>query len=167
MRSLIAATVADFTVNPDNWLELSLRLALAVLFGGMLGWNRQTSGKAAGLRTHMLVSLGAALFIMVPLTTSNSPEAVSRAIQGVATGIGFLGAGEIVHRSREPGKTIAKGLTSAASIWVTAALGILAACGVWQVGLVGTLLAFIILVVAKPLERTPILERTNDDSSDS
>jgi len=104
----------------------------------------------------MLVSLGAAMFVLIPLlaSTSESVDTVSRAIQGVATGVGFLGAGEILHESVEPsGKPNIKGLTSAATIWLTAALGIVAGCGFWQLSLLATLMTLFILSVAKKLER--------------
>jgi putative Mg2+ transporter-C (MgtC) family protein len=138
-------------------------LLLAIAAGGAIGWNRQKHGKAAGLRTHILVSLGAGLFVLVPLQagSSCSSDAVSRAIQGVATGVGFLGAGEIVQRSRQivqrsrhhPGRPVIKGLTSAASIWVTAALGIAAACGFWHTVILATILSLLILGGAKWLEQ--------------
>ncbi|PZV10192.1 MAG: hypothetical protein DCF22_17300 [Leptolyngbya sp.] len=149
MTSLV--TIAD--INPDDWIEFTLRLAISMVVGGAIGWERQLSGKAAGLRTHTLVSLGTALFIMVPLSLSpaTTPDSVSRAIQGVATGIGFLGAGEIVQH-RDSRKPHVYGLTSAASIWVTAALGALAACGLWQICLVGTSMILTVLIGEKRLE---------------
>lgn len=137
-------------------LSLIFTLVLAVLVGGVVGWNRQLNGKAAGLRTHMLVSLGAAMIVLIPLQTSSShsADALSRAIQGVATGVGFLGAGEIIHSSQqEAAKTQVQGLTSAAAIWTTAALGMVTGCGLWQISLTGTLLVLLILTVAKRLER--------------
>jgi putative Mg2+ transporter-C (MgtC) family protein len=143
-------------VMPEsNWVSLTARLLLALIAGGVIGWNRQTHGKPAGFRTHMLVSLGAALFVMVPVETSApDTDAVSRAIQGIATGVGFIGAGEIIHDARpSAGSPWIKGLTSAAALWVTAALGIAAACGLWQVCLVGTLLTLMVLVGAKWVER--------------
>ncbi|UBF29458.1 MgtC/SapB family protein [Kovacikia minuta CCNUW1] len=142
-------------LNPSDWLNITLRLILAAVVGGVIGWNRQIKGKAAGLRTHMLVSLGSALFVLIPLLGNPSDgNAISRAIQGVATGIGFLGAGEIIQRSsKSSNNPKVKGLTSAASIWVTAALGMLTACGLWQVSLVGTVLTLLILSGAKWLER--------------
>jgi len=141
--------VLSLSVSPSDWIGFSSRLLLATLVGCMIGWNRQTRGKAAGLRTHMLVGLGAALFVLVPvLAGAASPDAVSRSIQGVATGVGFLGAGEILQQSRTgEGKAKVKGLTSAAAIWVTAALGILAAVGFWEAALVGTVLTLLILNV--------------------
>ncbi len=137
-------------------LRLIFTLILAVLVGGVVGWNRQLNGKAAGLRTHMLVSLGAAMIVLIPLQTSSShsADALSRAIQGVATGVGFLGAGEIIHSSQqEAAKTQVQGLTSAAAIWTTAALGMVTGCGLWQISLTGTMLVLLILTVAKRLER--------------
>lgn len=150
MTSLV--TVAG--IDPDDWIGFTLRLMLSMGVGGAIGLERQLSGKAAGLRTHTLVSLGTALFIMVPLALSSasSPDSVSRAIQGVATGIGFLGAGEIVQHHRTPGKPQVYGLTSAAAIWVTAALGALAACGLWRICLVGTGMILMVLIGEKRLE---------------
>lgn len=104
----------------------------------------------------MLVSLGAAIFVLIPLLSSSSTsiDSLSRAIQGVATGVGFLGAGEILHGStRESNKLSVKGLTSAATIWVTAALGMVAGCGFWQLSLLSTLMTLFILSGAKKLER--------------
>ncbi|HEY9902780.1 MAG TPA: MgtC/SapB family protein [Candidatus Sericytochromatia bacterium] len=143
-------------ISADDWLGLSFRLTMALLVGGAIGWNRQATGKPAGLRTHMLVSLGAALFVLLPLlaSTSTSIDTVSRAIQGVATGVGFLGAGEILHQSGEKSsKPNVKGLTSAATIWLTAALGMIAGCGFWQLSLLSTLMTLLILTAAKKLER--------------
>ncbi len=137
-------------------LSLIFTLVLAVLVGGVVGWNRQLNGKPAGLRTHMLVNLGAAMVVLIPLQTSSSDsaDALSRAIQGVATGVGFLGAGEIIHSSQEEAaKTQVQGLTSAAAIWTTAALGMVTGCGLWQISVTGTLLVLLILTVAKRIER--------------
>lgn len=153
---LLALPHNQVFINADDWLNLTTRLTLALLVGGLIGWNRQSAGKPAGLRTHMLVSLGAALFVMIPLmaSSSTSVDSVSRSIQGVATGVGFLGAGEILHQStQQSGKPNVKGLTSAATIWLTAALGIVAGCGFWQLSLLSTLMTLFILSVAKKLER--------------
>ncbi len=96
------------------------------------------------------------MIVLIPLQTSSShsADALSRAIQGVATGVGFLGAGEIIHSSQqEAAKTQVQGLTSAAAIWTTAALGMVTGCGLWQISLTGTMLVLLILTVAKRLER--------------
>lgn len=156
---MFLATVANsFWIAPDDWLGLTGRLTLATLVGGVIGWNRQMSGKAAGLRTHMLVSLGAALFVIVLLAVSTPAEVadnpLSRAIQGVATGVGFLGAGEIFHQSRsDVAKPKVRGLTSAAAIWLSAGLGVAAACGFWQICIIATLLSLLVLTEAKLLEQ--------------
>lgn len=148
----MATSAEILAVDPAQWTTAVMRLGLAVIVGGIIGWEREISGKAGGLRTHMLVSLGAALFILVPLQMGAADDAVSRSIQGIATGVGFLGAGEIVHRSLESGRLKVKGLTSAASIWVTAAVGAVAGCGLWQTSLVAALITLLILVAAKYLE---------------
>lgn len=147
----------SFSSNLSPWLELIGRLTLALLAGGAIGWNWHTRGKAAGLRTYMLVSLSAALFIMVLSESGSLPSSsvISRIIQGITTGIGFLGAGMIVHQSFTDSDhpDLIEGLTSAAGIWVAAALGILTACGLWQITLIGTLLAILILHGGLWLER--------------
>lgn len=149
----LALTQNPVFVSSDDWLSLTIRLTLALLAGGAVGWNRQAQGKPAGLRTHMLVSLGAALFVLIPLMASTSTDTVSRAIQGVATGVGFLGAGEILHQPREKSsKQNIKGLTSAATIWLTAALGMVAGCGFWQLSLISTLMTLFILSITKKIE---------------
>ncbi len=153
---LLSTPTTTTFISTNDWLSLTYRLTLACLVGGIIGWNRQASGKSAGLRTHMLVSLGAAVFVLIPLMVSSpgSGDALSRAIQGVATGVGFLGAGEILHQSvRDSNKPSIKGLTSAATIWLTAALGMTAGCGLWQLSLLATLITLLILSLAKKLER--------------
>jgi putative Mg2+ transporter-C (MgtC) family protein len=151
---LLALAQNPVFVSSDDWLSLTFRLTLALFVGGIIGWNRQAAGKPAGLRTHMLVSLGAALFVLIPLMASTSTDTISRAIQGVATGVGFLGAGEILHQSNDKfGKSNIKGLTSAATIWLTAALGMIAGCGFWQLSLLSTLMTLFILSFAKKIER--------------
>lgn len=141
-------------VPPTEWHAI-LRLIVAALAGAAIGWNRQMKGKPAGLRTHMLVSVGAALFGLIPLLVAGSDTAstLGRAIQGVATGIGFLGAGEIIHYiRREPEQPLVYGLTSAAAIWLTAAIGMAAACGLWVITASTVVLALAILSGAERLE---------------
>jgi putative Mg2+ transporter-C (MgtC) family protein len=125
--------------------------------GGIIGWERQLRHKPAGLRTHMLVSMGSALFVLIPLAMAKNPnglDAVERVIQGIAAGIGFLGGGEILRQSQQQiGKVEVHGLTSAAAIWVSAALGTAAGCGLWQLALIGALMSLFVLRVIKRLER--------------
>jgi putative Mg2+ transporter-C (MgtC) family protein len=133
-----------------DWSETIIRMSVAVVASGLIGWDRQRSGRPAGLRTHMLVGLGAALMVSIPLG-SGMAEA-SRAVQGVATGIGFLCAGDILHHVREGNERV-KGLTSAAALWVTAAIGMVAAVGAWRHLVIGTVGTLLILIVMRPVER--------------
>ena len=104
-----------------------LRLFVAVLLGGSLGIERQLRGQWAGVRTHMMVSLGAAIFTIAAVTTApNNSNDVTRVIQGIAAGIGFLGAGTILKLGNE---VKIKGLTTASSIWLAAALGTVSGMG--------------------------------------
>ena len=122
---------------------LALRLGAAMLAGAVLGIDREVKKKPAGLRTHALVSLGAALVVMLTAGASGgSADAMSRAIQGVITGIGFLGAGVILRHESE--RRI-EGLTTAASIWVAAGLGM--ACGAGLLGLALCALGAVLLVL--------------------
>lgn len=150
-------------VDPTDWVGVVLRLSLSIAVGGMVGFERQFDRKPAGLRTHMLVSLGAALFILIGIQTGvvqSEPNTISRIIQGLTVGIGFLGAGEIFSITRlNPGLTSVasediriRGLTSAAAIWVSAALGTAAGCGLWFISLVGGIATVLILWGVKKLE---------------
>ncbi len=154
VASLVLALRGDAPVLAvDDWGAMLVRVTLAIVAGGAIGGDREVAGKPAGLRTHMLVSLGSALFVMAILQMGDSTEALSRAIQGVAAGVGFLGAGEILQKRKESGKWAVKGLTSAAAIWLSAALGVLAGCGLWQLCAIGGGAALLILVSAKWFER--------------
>lgn len=141
----------DFSDLADvaQFARLSFRLVLAALLGGVLGYERQQVGKAAGLRTHMLVSLGAALMILAPSQAGIALDHMSRVVQGIVTGIGFLGAGAILKRS-EQGEI--HGLTTAASIWTTAAVGVAAGMGRHGLAVLGVALAWVILKVLSRLE---------------
>jgi putative Mg2+ transporter-C (MgtC) family protein len=123
--------------------EIALRLGLAVVAGALIGLDREIKKRPAGLQTHALVALGAALTLLVVAgAPSSGADALSRAVQGIITGIGFVGAGVIMQHERE--KRV-EGLTTAASIWTAAALGM--ACGAGQFVLAGAALAGIILVL--------------------
>ncbi|MDZ7957301.1 MAG: MgtC/SapB family protein [Aulosira sp. DedQUE10] len=141
----------------NDWLNIMFRLCIALLSGAIIGLERQLQHKPAGLRTHMLVSLGSALFTVIPLHTVGlqpNVDALSRVIQGIAAGVGFLGAGEILRESsHESKRTEIHGLTSAAAVWVSAALGIAAGCDLWQLSLMGAFLTFLVLNLFKKLER--------------
>ncbi|MGG6296027.1 MgtC/SapB family protein [Leptolyngbya sp. AN02str] len=143
-------------ITPVHEGDLILRLLLAVGAGAGVGWERESGHKPAGLRTHMLVSLGAAMFVLAGLQmglNSTNFDVAARIIQGIVTGIGFLGAGEIFSkRHSDSGEIKIRGLTSAAAIWVSSSLGIAAACGFWVLCLAGTFLCIIILWGVKKIE---------------
>lgn len=131
-----------------------LRLAFALLIGGTVGLEREVRNKPAGLRTHMLVSFGSALFVMVPIQlgiVQTDPDPLSRVIQGITAGIGFLGAGVILHNSQQDKLTV-RGLTSAAAIWVSSALGIIAGTGLWLLGAIAAVMVLLTLNFVKRLE---------------
>ena len=114
--------------------QIVLRLLLAALLGGLLGFQRERVGKAAGLRTHMLVALGSAFFVMIPYQAGMPLEDLSRVLQGVITGMGFLGAGTILKR---PEEEHIEGLTTAAGLWLTAAVGMCGRDGAGGLGRAG------------------------------
>lgn len=135
--------------------EIVLRLVCAMLVGGVIGLDRNMHGKPTGVKTLGLVALGASLVTMASLDFVFTREAydgaaVTRVIQGVITGIGFLGAGVIVH---DTSAEKVHGLTTAASIWVTAALGIVCGLGSWQIATIATASVMVLFVVGRPLER--------------
>ncbi len=127
----------------DKALAMLLRLLVAAGAGAIIGAERESLGKAAGLRTHMLVAVASAVFVMV-VTDSGFEGDVSRVIQGVAAGIGFLGAGTILkHIEAER----VSGLTTAASIWMTAAIGVAAGIGTIWLAVSAAVIAWLILNV--------------------
>jgi putative Mg2+ transporter-C (MgtC) family protein len=144
--------VSEFSDVPDasQVTRIVLRLVLAALLGGLLGYERERHGKAAGVRTHMLVALGAALFVLVPKEAGVSNADLTRVIQGIVAGIGFLGAGAIIKGSAEES---VKGLTTAAGIWLTAAIGIACGLGRESTAVLSALLAFVILALVPHLTR--------------
>ena len=148
--------MSSISLAPNDWLGITFRLSIALIVGAIIGLERQIRHKPAGLRTHMLVSLGSALFVLIPLqvvTTQESRDAISRVVQGIAAGVGFLGAGEILRESQQAMISQVRGLTSAAAIWVCAALGIAAGCGLWQMGLIGAVLSLLVLSLFKRFEK--------------
>ena len=130
--------------------SLTIRLLVALAFGSVIGFQREQMGKAAGLRTHMLVSSGAAVFVIAGVEFGMGSDGLSRVIQGVITGIGFLGAGAIlkIYAKRE-----VEGLTTAAGIWMTAALGVAVGLGRFGLALVATILAWLTLSLLRKLEQ--------------
>jgi len=129
--------------------RLVVRLLAAVILGAVIGVQRERTGKAAGVRTHMLVALGAALFVLGPIEFGMNSDSVSRVIQGLVTGIGFLGAGAILKLQEQ--REI-EGLTTAAGIWMTAAVGVAVGLGRLGLGLICVMLAWAILSVIGSIE---------------
>ena len=138
--------VEDLFLWPDGpqMVRVVARVAVAALLGALLGWERERAGKAAGLRTHMLVALGAALFVLFPAEAGMAIADLSRVIQGVATGIGFIGAGTILKR---PESEQVEGLTTAASIWLTGAIGMSVGAGQLWLSVICAISAWVILYV--------------------
>jgi putative Mg2+ transporter-C (MgtC) family protein len=158
MTELVIETLrAEFSdvSDPAQITRIIVRLLLAGILGGALGYERERSGKAAGVRTHMLVAMGAALFVLVPQQGGMVIGDMSRVIQGIVTGVGFLGAGAIIkHREAEN----VQGLTTAAGVWLTAAIGIACGLGREATAVLSTVLALVVLTViprllGKPAER--------------
>jgi putative Mg2+ transporter-C (MgtC) family protein len=119
---------AEWLGLPDTayLVRVGGRLGAAALLGGVIGAQRELHGKAAGLRTHMTVSLAAAAFVVVVLESDGAADNLGRVIQGIAAGVGFLGAGQILKKSSDED---IQGLTTAATIWLTAAIGVAAGAG--------------------------------------
>ena len=110
-----------------QFIHTLARILAAIVLGGLLGVERELHGHGAGFRTHIMVSLGAAMFVMAGISVANvSPTDLTRVIQGVATGIGFLGAGTIIKLTD---RLEVKGLTTASSIWLASAVGIATGLG--------------------------------------
>jgi putative Mg2+ transporter-C (MgtC) family protein len=136
--------------NNAEMARVVVRLLVAIALGAILGIQRAHVGKAAGVRTHMLVALGAAIVVLLPHLIGMSSADASRIIQGTLTGIGFIGGGVILKMSQQ--RQIL-GVTTAASIWLTATIGIAAGAGRVVLAAVGAVLGFLILTLFGWLER--------------
>jgi putative Mg2+ transporter-C (MgtC) family protein len=146
--------------------EPALRLVAAVCIGALVGLNRDLYGKPAGLRLCALVSLGSALIVVItsdPHVGFTDAAAASRAIQGIVGGIGFLGAGVILH---EGGDKRVHNLTTAATIWVSAALGIACGLGAWRTGGLAAILALIVLTLGLRIDHVLYGRLSTEDASE-
>lgn len=154
LQSVYIAIRDDFQgfFNAEQLTHLVLRVAAACLAGAVIGYQRERIGKSAGLRTHILVTAGTALMVAVCYLEGMDHADVSRVLQGVITGIGFLGGGVILKLEKHQE---IKGLTSAAAIWYVAALGIACGLGKLTIALLGSVVGFIILDLVARLEPTP------------
>jgi putative Mg2+ transporter-C (MgtC) family protein len=147
----IGDTIAsEFSDLPDleQATRVLLRLLLAAIMGGLLGFEREAQGKDAGIRTHMLVAMGAALFVLVSQQDGMLTGDLSRVVQGVIAGVGFLGAGAILKLD---GEERVKGLTTAAGIWLTAAIGVAAGMGREATAVLTTVLALAVFALVPKL----------------
>ena len=144
-----------------SWLDIIERLGAAVLIGSMIGLNREMHHKPTGIRTLGLVGLGSALAV---LAVASKPDAdASRVIQGVITGVGFLGAGVILHG--QTGMQV-QGLTTAATIWITACLGVLCGLAAWPILAVAVAFTFLLLIAGVAAENWLTPRRGSPDQSD-
>jgi putative Mg2+ transporter-C (MgtC) family protein len=140
----------EFAMPETNQMvRVFIRLMISAILGGVLGLQREKEGKPAGLQTHMLVATGATMFTLAPLEASMTIQDLSRVIQGVATGIGFIGAGTILKLTEQREIT---GLTTAAGLWLTAAIGMAVGAGRLWLPVLGMLLAMVVLSLLGALE---------------
>jgi len=149
----IYLTVADEFSDISDLEQLTrivVRLLLAAVLGALVGFEREFAGKPAGLRTHMLVAIGSALFVLIPLQAGIELDDLSRVIQGLLAGVGFLCAGAILKGANEEQ---VQGLTTAASLWMIAAIGMGAGLGREALAVVSTLLALGVLALEGPIQR--------------
>ena len=138
--------LSEFSDVPDaaQVTRITLRLLVAAALGGLLGYEREQQGKSAGVRTHMMVAIGAALFVLIPQQAGASTADLTRVLQGLIAGVGFLGAGAIILGTKQ---VETQGLTTAAGIWVTAAIGAAAGMGRESTAVLSTLVALFVLSV--------------------
>jgi putative Mg2+ transporter-C (MgtC) family protein len=151
------ADIADL----EQATKVTARLLVAALLGGIVGYERENKGKAAGVRTHMLVSIGSALFVMVPQMAGSEADALSRVVQGIVAGVGFLGAGTIL-KGRGLDIQQVRGLTTAAGLWMTAAIGTAVGLGREATAVLSTVLAWTVLAIGPRLADRA--ERRNDEA---
>ena len=136
----------------DGFIDLLLRLFVAVILGGLVGVERRMHGHWADIRTHMTVAMGAATFTVLALSISpeDSMRDPTRVIQGIAAGIGFLGAGTILKLSDQ---LEVKGLTTASAIWLAAAVGTGAGLAQYSIAITATVISLAVLFLVRPLEK--------------
>ncbi|RIX73478.1 MgtC/SapB family protein [Acidovorax cavernicola] len=143
--------------------RISVRLLLAAVLGFLLGFEREQHGKAAGVRTHMLVAIGSALFVLIPQQSGILPADMSRVIQGLVAGVGFLCAGTILKQGKD--ESHVQGLTTAAGLWMTAAIGMACGLGREATAVLSALLALAVLSLVPHL--VALIERVVKPSADA
>jgi putative Mg2+ transporter-C (MgtC) family protein len=146
LQEIWSTIVLEFSDIPDveTVTKITVRIFIAAVLGGILGYERERKSKSAGIRTHILVAVGAAIFIIGPTQAGMSLGDLSRVIQGIIQGVGFLGAGAIIigTTTRQT-----QGLTTAASIWIAAAIGIAAGLGMDATAVLTTIIVLFVLSV--------------------
>lgn len=158
IRTTIASEFSDLA-DLEQLTRMLVRLLLAAILGGILGLQRERQGKDAGIRTHMLVAASSALIVLVPIQMGMQHEALSRVLQGLLAGVGFLCAGSILKLQDEEQ---VRGLTTAAGIWMTTAIGIAAGLGREMTAVLATLLVLAILALERPLRRLGVRRQAED-----
>jgi len=146
LHEIWTTVVSEFSDIPDlsTMTRIVVRLMLAAILGGILGYERELKARSAGVRTHMLVAVGAALFVLGPLQSGMEISDLSRVVQGIVQGVGFLGAGAIIIRA---GQHKVEGLTTAANIWATAGIGVVVGLGLEATAVLSTIVVLTILAV--------------------
>lgn len=164
MDEILQALAAEFSFDAAVTVVAGVRLAMAALLGAVIGWEREQKGRAAGLKTHLLVSIGSALFILAPTLAGIPGGENTRVMQGIVSGIGLLGAGAIL-RNRQG--TQVEGLTTAASIWMTAAIGMTAGMGLELLAILATAMTWLVVAaLPKLVGTTPAHQQGADATPD-
>lgn len=161
---IVSTVVAEFSdlSSVEEATQVLVRLALAGLLGAFLGIEREAKGKAAGVRTHMLVAMGSAMFVLVADLITIGPADMSRVLQGVIAGVGFLGAGTILKGSEE---SRVKGLTTAAGIWMTAGIGVAAGLGEESAAMLSAIFTLVVLTLLPALTSAlepPVVQKQDE-----
>ena len=149
--------------DTTQFMQVTLRLLAAMVLGSVIGLQRERAGKPAGLRTHILVSMGTALFVIACSSVDMGLDGLSRVIQGITTGIGFIGTGAIMKQSD---KLEIHGLTTAAGIWMTAAIGVTVGLGRIGIAILSVILGLIVLSLLGYAERRWELSPPEADDKD-
>ncbi len=146
-------------------ISVIIRIIFSAILGGAIGLEREVYGHEAGLRTHILVSVGSALIMLTSLFVFDIYKDVatvdpSRIASSVVTGVGFLGAGAIIRYGMA-----VKGLTTAASLWITSAVGLAVGCGFYLAAIFSTIIVLIVLLVLRNIEKTVLKKKSNEDTA--
>lgn len=162
IRNTIASEFSDLS-DLEELTRMVVRLLLAAFLGGLLGFQRERQGKDAGVRTHMLVAASSALIVLVPVQMGMQGDALSRVLQGLLAGVGFICAGSIL---KLPQEEHVRGLTTAAGIWMTTAIGMAAGLGREMTAVLSTLMVLAILALEGPIRRLGVRRQADPASRD-